>query len=76
MDAFFNYITEPWTIISFIVFVFGLWATWSKLNWKIKELEKRLDKLDELDLDNRLTRMENNIDWIRSALEELKKSKR
>lgn len=71
MEQFYNYITDPWTIISFVVFVFWLWATWSKLNGKIKEIEKRLDKLDELDLDSRLTRMEANLDWIRTTLEKL-----
>ena len=71
MEQFYNYITDPWTIVSFVVFVFWLWATWSKLNWKIKEIEKRLDRLDELDLDSRLTRMEANLDWIRATLEKL-----
>ena len=71
MEAFFNYITEPWTIISLIVFIFWLWATWSNLNWRIKECEKRLDRVDELDLDSRLTRMEANLEWIRTTLEKL-----
>jgi type VI protein secretion system component VasK len=71
MEAFFNYITEPWTIISLIVFIFWLWATWSSLNWRIKECEKRLDRVDELDLDSRLTRMEANLEWIRTTLEKL-----
>ena len=71
MEQFYNYITDPWTIVSFVIFVFWLWATWSKLNWKIEEIEKRLDKLDELDLDSRLTRMEANLDWIRTTLEKL-----
>jgi len=71
MEAFFNYITEPWTIVSFVVFVFWLGVTWSNLNWRLKECEKRLDKLEELDLDSRLTRMEANLEWIRTTLEKL-----
>ncbi len=71
MEQFYNYITDPWTIVSFIVFVFWLWATWSNLNWRLKECEKRLDKLEELDLDSRLTRMEANLEWIRTTLEKL-----
>jgi hypothetical protein len=71
MEQFYNYITDPWTIVSFVVFVFWLWATWSNLNWRIKECEKRLDKLEELDLDSRLTRMEANLEWIRTTLEKL-----
>jgi hypothetical protein len=71
MEQFYNYITDPWTIVSFVVFVFWLWATCSNLNWRIKECEKRLDKLEELDLDSRLTRMEANLEWIRTTLEKL-----
>ena len=33
----------------------------------------RIEKIENLDLDNRLTRMEANLDWIRSAIEELRK---
>ena len=71
MEQLYNYITDPWTIVSFVVFVFWLWATWSNLNWRLKECEKRLDKLEELDLDSRLTRMEANLEWIRTTLEKL-----
>lgn len=75
MDSLYNYITDPNTIVTFVCVIFTLWVTWSNLNWKIKELEKRLDKLDELDLDSRLTRMEANLERIRGAIEELKKVK-
>ena len=71
MEQFYNYITDPWTIVSLLVFIFWLWATWSNLNWRIKECEKRLDRVDELDLDSRLTRMEANLEWIRTTLEKL-----
>ena len=67
------YLTNPANLISFVIFVFWLWVTWSNLNWRIKEIEKRLDKIDELDLWDRLTRMEANLDWIRTAIEELRK---
>lgn len=66
------YITNPANLVSFIIFVFWLWATWSKLNWKIKECERRLDKLDELDLDSRLTQMQIDLDWVKKSLDELK----
>ena len=69
MDARIDYIFNPQTLVSLIIFVFGLWAAWSKLNWDNKELERRIQKIEDLDLDNRLTRMEANLDWIRSTLE-------
>ena len=72
MDAFYDYITNPQTIISFCIFVFWLWATWSSLNGRLKECEKRLDKIDELDLDSRLTQMQIDLDWVKKTLDEVK----
>ena len=69
MDARLDYIFNPQTLVSMVIFVFGLWAAWSSLNWKQKELERRIQKIEDLDLDNRLTRMEANLDWIRATLE-------
>ena len=71
MDQLFNYITNPVTIINFIAFVFGLWVIWANLNAKQKELDRRIAKIEDLDLDSRLTRMEANLDWIRTTLEKL-----
>lgn len=64
MDAFYEYITNPWAIISFVIFVFWLWVTRSNLNWKMKEHERRLDKIEELDLEKILTEIQINIKWI------------
>lgn len=69
MGARINYIFNPQTLVSLIIFVFGLWAAWSKLNGSQKDLERRIQKIEDLDLDNRLTRMEANLDWIRTTLE-------
>lgn len=69
MEAIYNYITE--NAITFISFIFWLWVAWSTLKWEIKELRQRLEKIEDLDLDSRLTRMEANLDWIRTTLEKL-----
>jgi uncharacterized protein YoxC len=66
------YITNPANLVSFVIFIFWLGATRSKLNWKIKECEKRLDRLDELDLDSRLTQMQIDLDRVKKTLDELK----
>jgi hypothetical protein len=71
MDQLFNYITNPATIVNLIAFVFGLWVIWANLNAKLKELDRRVTKIEDLDLDSRLTRMEANLDWIRTTLEKL-----
>ena len=46
---------------------------WSKFNSDIKELERRIVKIEELDLDARLTQMQIDLDWIKKTLDELKK---
>lgn len=73
MDNFYNYITDPWTLVNIFIFVFGLWVAWSKFNSDIKELERRIVKIEELDLDARLTQMQIDLDWIKKTLDELKK---
>lgn len=72
MEALYNYITSPETIVSFIVFVFSLWMIWSNINSKQKELEHRIEKIEELDLDSRLTQMQIDLDRIKKTLDELK----
>ena len=73
MEQLFNYITSPDTMISFIVFVFGLGAIYTSVTWKLKELEKRVEKIEDLDLDSRLERMQVDLDWIKTTLDELKR---
>lgn len=71
MEQLFNYISSPATIVNFIAFVFGLWVIWANLNFKQKELERRITKIEDLDLDSRLTKMQTDIDWIRTTLDNL-----
>ena len=70
MEAFYDYVTNPWTIVTFIVFVFWLWATWSSLNGKQKELERRLDKIEDLDLEKILTEIQINVRWVMEKMKE------
>lgn len=69
MESIYNYITDPWTLISFIIFVFWLGVTWAKLNADLKAIEKRVDKIEDLDLDSRLTEIQTNL---RRVIEKLK----
>jgi len=72
MEALYNYITQPETIVSFIIFVFSLWVMRSNVNGKLKDLEHRIEKIEELDLDSRLTQMQIDLDRIKKTLDELK----
>lgn len=53
--------------------IFGLGTTWANLNNRLKDLEKRLTKLEDLDLDSRLERMQVDLDRIKTTLNELKR---
>ena len=75
MEQLFNYISSPETIVSFIIFVFGLWAVYTSITNKLKELERRVEKIEDLDLDSRLERMQVDLDWIKTTLSELKRNK-
>lgn len=68
MDGIIKYITSPDVIVSFVIFVFWLGATWSNLNTKLKDMEKRIDKIEALDLDARLTEIQTNLRWIMEKL--------
>ena len=70
MEERFNYVFSPQTIVSIIVFVFWLWVTRATLNAKLKEIEKRVDKIEDLDLDSRLTEIQTNLKWIMEKLKE------
>jgi hypothetical protein len=43
--------------------------TWANLNARLKEIEKRVDKIEDLDLDSRLTEIQTNL---RRVIERLK----
>ena len=44
--------------------------TRANLNAKLKEIEKRVDKIEDLDLDSRLTEIQTNLKWIMERLKE------
>ena len=69
MENLYNYITNPATIVNIVVIVFWLWMTRANLNTKLKEIEKRVDKIEDLDLDSRLTEIQTNL---RRVIERLK----
>lgn len=70
MENLFNYITNPATIINIVVIIFWLWMTWANLNTKLKDIEKRVDKIEDLDLDSRLTEIQTNLKRIMEKLKE------
>jgi hypothetical protein len=55
------------------VFLFTLGVTWSKLDGKVKELDRRLSKIEEADLDTKLREIKIDLDWIKKELQKLSK---
>lgn len=73
MDEILQYLTNPSTIISFIVFVFWLGATWSNLNGRIKQLEKRTEEIDINKIETKLAEIATDLQWVKLELQKLSK---
>lgn len=63
-------IVQPQTIISIIAFVFSLWGVWATLNSKIKELERKIEDFDGLDLNTKIAQIQTDLEWIKAKLNE------
>jgi hypothetical protein len=73
MEELYNYVFNPQTLVSLIMFVFGLGVAWSNLNWRLRDLERRLEKIEEADLDTKLREIKVDLDWIKKELQKLSK---
>lgn len=72
MNSLYNYITDPNTIVTFVVFVFSLWAMWSKLNWRIKTLEDKVEELDAAKIEAKLAEILTDLARIKEELKKVK----
>lgn len=59
---------QPQTLISIISFIFGLGVVWATLNNKINTLEKKIQEVDNLDLNTKLAQIQTDIEWIKAKL--------
>lgn len=59
---------QPQTLISIIGFIFGLGVVWATLNSKINMLEKKIQEVDNLDLNTKLAQIQTDIEWIKAKL--------
>ena len=73
MENLYSFITDPSTLIELLVFVFWLWATWSNLNGRIKNLERKTEEIDIANIETKLAEIQTDLKWIK---EELNKSSR
>lgn len=63
-----EYITNPARVISFIVFVFWLWAAYASITNRIQKLEEFDKSVDMVKIESTLTAMQKDIEWIRMNL--------
>jgi hypothetical protein len=73
MEELYNYVFNPQTLVSLIMFVFWLGVAWSNLNWRLRDLERRIQKIEEADLDTKLREIKVDLDWIKKELQKLSK---
>ena len=73
MENLYKFISDPSTLVEFLVFVFWLWATWSNLNGRIKSLERKTEEIDIANIETKLAEIQTDLKWIK---EELNKSSR
>jgi hypothetical protein len=67
-------LTEPETIISIVAFIFSLWWIWATLNNRIKELEREMEAIKQLDLDSKLWKIMADLDWLKTVWEKMMKN--
>ena len=63
-----EYITNPATIVTIIVFVFGLWVSWTTLNGRINKLEEFRDSVNMVEIQATLSQIQTDIQWIKNSL--------
>jgi hypothetical protein len=39
------------------------------MNTKLNEMEKRIEKIEDLDLEGKLTKLQTDMDWVRLTLD-------
>jgi hypothetical protein len=69
-----DYLTNPATRISFIVFVFWIWAVWANTNSRIDILEQKVNKIDQIWIETQLAELKIDMQWIKTTLEEIKRA--
>ncbi len=71
MDNLYSYLTDPWTLVNFVIFVFGLWVAWSNLNWRIKELEKKTEEIDVTRIETKLAEIQTDLQRVKMELQKI-----
>ena len=69
MNKIKDYLSNPATRISFIVFIFWLWAVWGTLSSRIENLEKNVNEIDVVSIQSQLSAIQSDLQWIKYQLQ-------
>lgn len=64
-----EYITNPATIVTIVVFVFGLWISWATLNNRVNRLEEFQQSINMVEIQSTLSSIQKDIEWIKIELQ-------
>lgn len=64
----YNYLTNPWVIISLLVTIFSIWITRWTLSYRVNKLEQFQQEVNLVELQKTLTAMQKDIEYIRLSL--------
>ena len=71
MDNLYNFLTDPWTLVELVVFIFGLWVIWSKLNSRIEALEKKTEEIDVTKIETKLAEIQVDLQRVKMELQKI-----
>jgi len=63
-----DYLTNPATRISLIVFIFWIGAVWGSLNSRIEQIEKNVNEIDLVKIQTTLSQIQTDIERIKKTL--------
>ena len=69
MEKIRDYLTNPATRISFIVFIFWIGAVWGTLNSRIEALEKNVSEIDVVSIQSQLSAIQSDLQRIKYQLQ-------
>lgn len=61
-------IVSIWTLITLWGYLWKLASSITKTKQDILNINERLEKIEALDLDSKLTKMDTDLQWIRATL--------
>ena len=63
-----DYLMNPATRISFLVFVFWIGVVRWSLNNRIEQIEKNVNEMDLVKIQTTLSQIQTDIEWIKKSL--------